>query len=59
MSYGCSVITEKNVQNHQVLSALPPHHRNAQVKPEGDDDMQEHEDGDVMGAQGATKHDDM
>jgi hypothetical protein len=54
------VVSEKNVQKHQVLSALPPHqHWNAQVKPEGVDDMQEHEDGDVMGAQGVTKHDDM
>jgi hypothetical protein len=36
-----------------------PHHGNAQVKLEGDDDMQEHEFGVVMGAHGVTIHDDM
>jgi hypothetical protein len=57
--HGCIVVCEKNVQNHQVLSALPPHHGNAKVKPEGDDEMQKHEDSDGTGAQGVTIHDDM
>jgi hypothetical protein len=29
------------------------------VKPEGDDDMQEHEESDAMGEEGATIYDDM
>jgi hypothetical protein len=37
-----------------VLLVLPPHHQNAQVKPEGDDDMQEHEYGGGSGAQAVT-----
>ena len=53
------MVPEKSVQNHRVLLALPPHHQNAQVKPEGDDDMQEHEYSGGMGAQGVTIHDDM
>jgi hypothetical protein len=52
------VVYEKSVQNHQVLLALPPHHWNTQVKPEGDNDIQEHEDGDGMRAQDPI-HDDM
>jgi hypothetical protein len=35
----------------------PSHHWNTQVRPEGDDDMQEHECSGVMGALGATNHD--
>jgi hypothetical protein len=53
------VVPEKSIQDHCVLLTLSPHHQNAQVKSEGDDDMQEHEYGGIMGAQGATIHDDM
>ena len=37
----------------------PPHHWNAQMRPEGDDDMQEHESGwwHKAGALGVTIHD--
>jgi hypothetical protein len=40
------------------LLFLPMHHLNAQVKPEGDNDLQEHEYGSEKGAQGVTIHDD-
>jgi hypothetical protein len=43
-----------------VLLALPrPHHWNAQVKAEGDNDMQEHEYSGGTGAQGVATHGDM
>jgi hypothetical protein len=57
--HGCTVVPEKSIQNHWVLLTLPPHHLNAWVKPEGDDDMQEHEYSDIIRAKAATIHDDM
>jgi hypothetical protein len=35
----------------------PLYHHNAQVRPEGDNDMQEHEYGGIKGALGVTVHD--
>ena len=32
-----------------MLLTLPPHHRNAQVKPEGGNDIQEHDYDGIMG----------
>jgi hypothetical protein len=53
------VVPEKSSQYCELLLIGSPYHQTAQVKPEGDDDMQEHEYSVKMGAQGATIHDDM
>jgi hypothetical protein len=55
----CSVVPEKSIQYHSLLLTFSPHHQNTRVRPEEDDDMQEHEYSVIRGAPGATIHDDM
>jgi hypothetical protein len=48
----CNLVLERIIQDHWVLLTPPHHHHKAQVRSEGDDDMQEHECSGIKGALG-------